>query len=119
MSRRVPRRRDDADASGDIVVAVDLREFDARRERPLRHRVLRSVRCFELGSLHDDGRVGEAMVLPTVVEVQVRRDDRRDVHDAHAVAVKGLAEIVVHRVVKLIDERVAHTPVSMRIGPSG
>jgi hypothetical protein len=44
-----------------------------------------------------------------VVEVQVRRDNRRDVLDAHPVAVKCLAEVVVHRAVELIDELVAHS----------
>jgi hypothetical protein len=74
---------------------------------------VRCLRRFHLRSLNDDPSACEPVVLAAVVEVEVGRDDRRDVARADAVPVERLVEVVVDRRVQLVDERVpdAHTGV--------
>ena len=88
------------------MVTVDRGERDTGWERPARHRVSGGLRRFHLGSLDDDVRLGESVVLAAVIEVEVRRDDHCDVIDRDAVAVQSLVEIVVDRRVELVDEGV-------------
>ena len=97
VARGVPRGGDDPHARCHLMVAVDGRELDARREGPVRHRVEPLGGRGHLRLLHEDRTISEAVVLAAVVEVEVGGDDRRDVVDTDAVDGQGVIEVVVDR----------------------
>ena len=70
------------------------------------HGVERCSSRVRLCLLNEDRRSGELVVLPAVVEVQVRGDDGADIIDGNAVAAQCVYEVVVHRRVEVIDEGV-------------
>jgi hypothetical protein len=104
MTWRVARRRDDPYAVDNLEVTLDGGEFDAGGKRPIWDCVVRRLSCFDFGTLHEDLGVAEAVVLATVVEVQMRGNHGVDVFDPNAVSAQCLVQVVMHRRVQPVDE---------------
>src|SRR5438874_1992489 len=107
MSDGVARRREDADALGDLAVAVDGYVRDPREVDPVADgRALRAG-CLELRALRHDRDPGERAVLPAVIEVEVCVDDRTDLVGIEARRGERVADRATDRPIVLVDPVVA------------
>ena len=78
VSEGVARRRDDADAGRDLVIAGDLADRRARVVDPLDDRVIRCVGELPLRRLDEGRDPREDIVLPGMIGMEVAVEQARD-----------------------------------------
>src|SRR5437870_3189100 len=113
MTARMARGGNEANTRADLRIAVDELIVSVRELDPFRDRVLRLRHLFHLVSLHVDGDAPKQLVVPTVVEVQMRVDDgnnlvERQPATAHSLGQRhsARAEVALHLLVIWADSRV-------------
>src|SRR2546423_1886743 len=107
MSDGVARRRQNADALGDLAVSVDRDVRCPREVDPVADGVALPASGLELRALRHDRDAWERTVLPAVIEMEVRVDDRADLIGIEARRSECVADRATDRPVVLVDPVVA------------